>query len=426
MKPKKQVGILCHLTSLPDPNLGENGALKFCDFLEKMGIGVWQMLPLHPPDRFGSPYSSTSAFAGWRGFLSNSEQSVSKNDFRDFCKINSHWLDDYALFNALKKRFNGKAWTEWPEEFRNREDETMNEVWASEKELIDTIRHQQFQFEQEWGCLRETASSSGIRLFGDIPFFVAHDSADVWASPNHFNLDENGGPTHVSGVPPDYFSPTGQRWGTPLYNWPIHKKDGFRWWIKRMKRMFNLFDIVRIDHFRAIDSAWSIPSHHPTAEHGTWEKGPGDEFLQAIISEIHGEIVAEDLGIIPESVSELRKRHGLPGMAILQFATNEKNNPHRPENHTADTVVYTGTHDNDTTVGWGVKPVDETVIEALNSVSNLAVIPLQDILKLGSEARMNTPGTKDGNWSWQCKWDDLNDANIDWFRTAIKDSGRLN
>ena len=426
MIPQKHVGILCHLTSLPDSNLGENGALKFCEFLKKNGIGVWQMLPIHPPDRFGSPYSSTSAFAGWNGFLEDNQQSVSKKDYKIFCEINSHWLDDYALFNALKNRFDGKAWTEWPVEFRNREKNTMNEVLESEEEIIEIIRLQQFQFEQEWMHLRETASASGIRLFGDIPFFVAHDSADVWAAPNHFNLDGNGRPTHVSGVPPDYFSPTGQRWGTPLYNWPIHREDGFNWWKERMKRMFNLFDIVRIDHFRAIDSAWSIPAHHPTAEHGTWEKGPGDDFLQAILSEIQGEIVAEDLGIIPESVTELRKQHRLPGMAILQFATNDKNNPHRPENHTEDTVVYTGTHDNDTTVGWGVKPVDETVKEALNSVSNLAIIPLQDVLKLGSEARMNTPGTKEGNWSWKCKWDDLNDANIDWFRTAIKDSGRLN
>ena len=189
--------------------------------------------------------------------------------------------------------------------------------------------------------------------------------------------------------------------------------------------MFQLFDIVRIDHFRAIDSAWSIPAHHPTAENGSWVNGPGDEFLSEIISSSKGNIVAEDLGIIPESVSELRKRRNLPGMVILQFSNDDDNNPHNLENHTLDTVVYTGTHDNDTTVGWGIKPVDETVIDALNSVSNLAIIPLQDVLKLGSEARMNTPGTKEGNWTWRCKWDDLNEMNTNWFRTAIKQSGRL-
>ena len=273
--------------------------------------------------------------------------------------------------------------------------------------------------------MKEYARIKGIRMYGDIPFFVSHDSADVWACPERFHLNKKGFPTHVSGVPPDYFSQTGQRWGTPLYKWETHKKEGFRWWKNRMNRMFQLFDIVRIDHFRAIDSAWSIPAHHPTAENGSWVNGPGDEFLSEIISSSKGNIVAEDLGIIPESVSQLRKRHNLPGMVILQFSNDDDNNPHNLENHTLDTVVYTGTHDNDTTVGWGIKPVDETVIDALNSVSNLAIIPLQDVLKLGSEARMNTPGTKEGNWSWRCKWDDLNEMNTNWFRTAIKQSGRL-
>ncbi len=423
MSTKKEVGILCHITSLPNPNLGTNGAIQFLDFLEKLGVSVWQVLPIHPPDQHGSPYASSSAFAGWSKLMENSSKVVSKKEIEEYCKQQGEWLEDYAQFRVLKERFEGTSWTEWPLEIRNR---TSLHFSENEIEQIQNIYIEQYLFDYSWSKMKELAKTKGIRIYGDIPFFVSHDSADVWASPERFHLNEKGLPTHVSGVPPDYFSKTGQRWGTPLYNWLVHKEENFRWWKNRMNRMFELFDIVRIDHFRAIDSAWSIPAHHLTAEKGSWVKGPGDDFLSEIISSTNGNIVAEDLGIIPESVIELRKRHNLPGMVILQFSNNDQNNPHNPENHTSDTVVYTGTHDNDTTVGWGVKPVEETVIQALNSVSNLAVIPLQDVLKLGSEARMNTPGTIEGNWSWQCKWDDLTDENVNWFRKAIEDSGRLN
>ena len=423
MSTKKEVGILCHITSLPNPNLGTNGAIQFLEFLEKLGVSVWQVLPIHPPDQYGSPYASSSAFAGWSKLMENSSKEVSKKEIEEYCKQQGEWLEDYAQFRVLKERFEGTSWTEWPLEIRTR---TSLHFSENEIEQIQNIYIEQYLFDYSWSKMKKLAKTKGIRIYGDIPFFVSHDSADVWASPERFHLNEKGLPTHVSGVPPDYFSKTGQRWGTPLYNWLVHKEENFRWWKNRMNRMFELFDIVRIDHFRAIDSAWSIPAHHLTAENGSWIKGPGDDFLSEIISSTNGNIVAEDLGIIPESVIELRKRHNLPGMVILQFSNNDQNNPHNPENHTSDTVVYTGTHDNDTTVGWGVKPVEETVVEALNSVSNLAVIPLQDVLKLGSEARMNTPGTIEGNWSWQCKWDNLTDENVNWFRKAIEDSGRLN
>jgi 4-alpha-glucanotransferase len=426
MANEKEVGILCHLTSLPNSNLGEDGAIRFCEFLNELGVTVWQMLPLHPPDQYGSPYSSSSAFAGWEGYLHNEEKKVDLEDFKEFKKINSFWLDDFALFKTLKMKFNNEPWSKWPLDFRNKNPQAISQILDEQKEKINSIKIEQYLFDKNWNRFHNVASNLGIRLFGDIPFFVSHDSADVWASPNRFELEPNGQPTHVSGVPPDYFSPTGQRWGTPLYRWESHKSEEYKWWKNRMKRMFQLFDIVRIDHFRAIDSAWSIPAHHPTAEYGSWVKGPGSEFLEEIIPTINGEIVAEDLGIIPKSVSKLREKYGLPGMAILQFANEDKNNPHRPENHTKDTVVYTGTHDNDTTVGWGKKPLQDTMMEALNSVANLAIFPLQDILGLGTEARMNTPGTVEGNWSWRFNWDDLENEKIEWFKEAARDSGRLN
>ena len=423
MSTKKEVGILCHLTSLPETNLGEDGAMQFLKFLKQMGVSVWQMLPLHPPDSHGSPYASSSAFASWEDFLPKVEENISESEITEFYEENKDWIEDYALFQVLKDRHNGAPWTEWSEECRTRTD-----LKLDSHEIIHfrNICSQQARFNHAWKRLRQKAASMDIQLYGDLPFFVSHDSADVWAAPHRFHLDENGQPTHVSGVPPDYFSETGQRWGTPLYKWESHKREDFDWWKRRMKRMFELFDLVRIDHFRAFEAAWSIPAHHPTAEHGQWVEGPGNELLEAIIDICPSGIIAEDLGIIPQSVHEMRRKHRIPGMAVLQFSNDAVVNPHHPGNLTEDTVVYTGTHDNDTTVGWGVKPVEETVIQALNSVSNLAVIPLQDILKLGSEARMNTPGTKEGNWSWQFKWDDINEANIDWFRTAIKDSGRLN
>ena len=422
MLSQKQVGILCHITSLPNPNLGKNGAIRFLELLNQLGVSVWQVLPIHPPDEYGSPYASSSAFAGWVNLLEDISKEVSTKEIKNYCKQQGEWLEQFAQFRVLKERFQETPWTEWPQEFRTR-----NNLKFSENELqkIQKIYKEQYLFDKSWSMMKECARVNGIRIYGDIPFFVSHDSADVWSCPERFHLNQKGFPTHVSGVPPDYFSETGQKWGTPLYRWETHKKEGFRWWKNRMKRMFQLFDIVRIDHFRAIDSAWSIPAHHPTAEKGSWVKGPGNEFLSEIISSTKGDIVAEDLGIIPESVSELRKRHNLPGMAILQFSNNDEKNPHNLENHTPDTVVYTGTHDNDTTVGWGIKPVDETVIDALNSVSNLAIIPLQDVLKLGSEARMNTPGTKEGNWAWRFKWDDLDEINTNWFRIAIRESGRL-
>tara|TARA_B100000902_G_scaffold34549_1_gene41550 strand:+ start:8447 stop:9712 length:1266 start_codon:yes stop_codon:yes gene_type:complete len=419
MSVKKQVGILCHLTSLPEPHIGNEGAIRFLKLLEQMGVSVWQMLPLHPPDPHGSPYASSSAFACWDNFLPIIEKNITESEVNEFCKEQHDWIEDYALFQVLKERFNGDPWIEWPEACRTR---TNLELDKNEMMRFREICTQQARFNRAWKRLRESASSMDIRLYGDLPFFVSHDSADVWAAPHRFHLDEFGHPTHVSGVPPDYFSETGQRWGTPLYKWEVHKDEAFSWWKRRIERMFELFDLVRIDHFRAFDAAWSIPADHSTAEHGIWEKGPGDDLLKILMDISPRGIIAEDLGIIPKSVENLRKQHGIPGMAVLQFANEDSGNPHSPENHRENMVVYTGTHDNDTTVGWGEKPVEEMIITAMQSPAFLCIIPLQDVLKLGSEARMNTPGTTKHNWKWEFEWDDLNSPYVEWFKETVSES----
>ncbi|HIA24678.1 MAG TPA: 4-alpha-glucanotransferase, partial [Candidatus Poseidoniales archaeon] len=284
---------------------------------------------------------------------------------------------------------------------------------------------EQFIINVDWGQLRNTADECGVSLFGDLPFFVAHDSADVWANQHLFKLEASGAPSVVAGVPPDYFSPDGQKWGTVLYDWDAHREEDFAWWKARTARIFEMFDLVRIDHFRALDSAWEIPAHHPTAKNGQWVQGPQTELLEAILEVAPAEkIVAEDLGIIPQSVVELRKENGISGMAVLHFANDDVDNPHNPENHTEDMVVYTGTHDNDTTVGWGGKPVRDLIQEALNSPATLAIIPLQDVMGLGSEARMNTPGTKSGNWSWQFQWPEIDAETVIRFSEMVSQSKR--
>jgi 4-alpha-glucanotransferase len=347
------------------------------------------------------------------------------NELDRWVKANLHWLEDWALFSVLKEGFEGRPWTEWPSRIREREPEAIAEI---KEDLVDQMSgwmREQFVFQADWDSLRYCSEKYGVELFGDLPFFLAHDSADVWANQHLFLLEESGAPAVVAGVPPDYFSKEGQRWGTVHYNWDAHRAEGFAWWKSRMTRMFELFDIVRIDHFRAIDSAWAIPAHHPTAEHGEWVRGPGDELLEAILEvSPKGGLVAEDLGIIPDSVVEMRKRHGLPGMAVLQFTNDDSGNPHNPENHTADMVVYTGTHDNDTSVGWGKKPVKEMITTALESPAELAIIPLQDVMRLGSDARMNTPGIQEGNWEWKFDWEDLDDAQLLWFGQQVYGSGR--
>lgn len=402
----QNVGVLCHITSLPN---GLEDGERFIDYIVNYGANAWQMLPITPPDEHGSPYASPSAFAAW--------DNLGKSDQVDLSE-ESYWLEDWLLYEKIKEKFDGKPWFEWPEEYRDRHPSALVSITTDAKE--------QSRFMGRWKEVQEYARSKDVSLIGDLPIFVAHDSADVWAHRELFLLDSDGMPEVVAGVPPDYFSEDGQKWGTVLYDWDAHRSENWRWWRERMARMMRQFDIVRIDHFRGFHSAWAIPASDENARNGEWLEGPKDELISALIEVCgnHECIIAEDLGIIPKEVTELRKRHNLQGMSVLQFAfdDNNKDNPHKPENITSDRVVYTGTHDNDTTLGWWtekqrkrLKPYmknGETVCQTMirlarESPANLAIIPLQDILELGSEARMNTPGTAHGNWSWKFTWADL-------------------
>lgn len=363
-----------------------------------------------------------------------------KADWMQFCEEESKWLEDYTLFAALKKEHGGGPWIHWPEPLRLREPTALS---AARKKHSAEIKHSkilQFLFFHQWHSLREDARKRGISLIGDIPIFVAHDSADVWCHPELFFLDPNGSPTVIAGVPPDYFSATGQRWGNPLYQWDIHEKDGFSWWIDRLRSTFRLYDIVRIDHFRGFESYWEIPAQELTAIHGRWVKGPGRKLFDAAHRALGPlPILAEDLGVITPEVDALRDELGFSGMRILQFAFGDGPQPEsfRPESYPSNCAVYTGTHDNDTTVGWyrsepgkdSTRNADQISREqhnvrrylssdgsqihwdliglALRSHANTAIYPLQDVLGLGSTARMNIPGREQGNWSWRFQWEQL-------------------
>ncbi len=456
---RRRTGILLHPTSLPGP--GETGTLgaeahRFLDFLQAAGMGLWQTLPLTPPHDDGSPYQALSSFAGdprlldpapvveW-GWLNREETAAADwrlrafegfmraggpllHDYLAFRVRQVHWLDDFARFLVLHRRFQ-RAWSDWPPPYRDREPEALERLEREEESALEQIRFEQFLFQRQWLALRHAANARGILLFGDLPIFVAHDSADVWAHRELFLLDETGRPLEVAGVPPDYFSATGQRWGNPLYDWDALAARGFDWWIERLRAQLVLFDLVRIDHFRGFQAYWAIPAEAPTAASGHWVEGPGAAFFQALEQHFGSNLplVAEDLGIITAEVEALRDQFGLPGMKILQFAfDSDAANPYLPHNHRADAVVYTGTHDNDTTLGWWVG-LDEDrrrrvqdylghpaeampwplIRAALASVCRLAVIPFQDALALGSEARMNTPGTTEGNWRWRFRWEQV-------------------
>lgn len=444
----RRAGILLHPTSLPGPHgtLGKS-AHAFIDSLHQCGITLWQMLPLGPTHADGSPYQSLSSHAGdprlicreslvEEGLLDEPEQPVTsalitflrraspseRQAYAFFLAREADWLDDYALFMALREAHGRIGWFDWPEAIRRREPESLEAARLGLSEAIHGIAFEQFIFFHQWAALREHARARGVLLFGDIPIYVAHDSAEVWACPELFTLDEHGRATEVAGVPPDYFSATGQRWGNPLYRWERHAADGFAWWKARFATQLKMFDLVRIDHFRGLEAYWSIPAACETAIDGRWVRAPGDELLTAL-RERFGDlpVVAEDLGIITDEVTALRQKHGLPGMRILQFAFDGgADNPYLPHNHTQDSVVYTGTHDNDTTLGWwhgldedsrqhvldylgeSTEPMPWALIRlALESVANLAILPLQDLLELDGEARMNTPGTATGNWTWR-------------------------
>lgn len=477
---RRRSGVLLHPTSLPGPyGSGDLGvhAGYFVDWLKSAGQSIWQMLPLGGVGEGHSPYMSDSAFAGnpalidledlvqqgwldavdlqadpafetrhvlfdvvipWRlqrmerasqRFAEHSkENSVLAEEFAAFRKRHDHWLADYALFKAISERHAGMAWNEWPRALARREPAALA---AARRELRARIDHWcfvQWCFDRQWQRLRKQANDQGISLFGDVPIFVALHSADVWSRPELFQLDEQGRPDAVAGVPPDYFSPTGQRWGNPLYAWASHAAQGYDWWIARMRRVLELVDEVRIDHFRGFAAYWRIPADATDATTGKWIPGPGSEFF-ATLSRALGRlpVVAEDLGIITPDVTALRRRCGLPGMTVLQFAWDgDPANAYLPHHHERDTVVYTGTHDNDTTHGWWQSLDDATrqrvchyfggatrdgpqwlMRAALASVADTAVLPMQDILGPPHGVRMNTPGAASGCWQWRFDWSDV-------------------
>ena len=384
MRLGRSSGILLHPTSLPNGVLDEH-AYRFVDWLAAAGQRWWQVLPLGPPEGLtSSPYMSPSAFAGSPELVASRRARVPRADADAFRAENSYWIDD----------------------------------WIDHGGTLDD----QVRFEREWGALRAYAAARDVRLFGDIPIYVSLGGSDHRAHPTLFRSDE------VAGVPPDVFSKTGQLWGNPLYDWPAMRADGYRWWIERLRRMFGLVDLTRIDHFRGFVSYWAVPARNRTAVRGRWLRGPGIDLFHALTAALGDlPLVAEDLGVITEPVVRLRHELGLPGMAVLQFASAaDPTNPHLPQNHEEHSVVYTGTHDNDTTLGWWESLTDEerawteldparpawSLIEvAWSSRPALAIAPLQDVLELGGEARMNRPGTEQGNWHWRFSPDALTDDN---------------
>lgn len=471
-------GILLHPTSFPSPfGIGDLGscAYEFVDFLEQAGQHLWQILPLTHTGYGDSPYQSFSAFAGqpllislshlsklglleefelqncpvtdeehidygviipwkqalfrlaYQRFMTKTPDAHLKEDFISFCRENDFWLDDYALFMACKDSNDGKSWLEWADEYRLPTPETKASLQEKLAENIDYYRFLQFIFFTEWKDLKKYANEHGVKIIGDIPIFVSMDSADVWANQHLFQLDTKGFPLAVAGVPPDYFSATGQLWGNPLYQWDAHEKEGFAWWIARIKSQLANLDILRIDHFRGFEAYWSVPYGEDTAIHGQWVKAPGIELFSAIQDALGEDlpIIAEDLGLITDEVNALRERFHFPGMKVLQFAFDSTGEgdylPHRFRS--PECVCYTGTHDNDTTCGWyrtlapdckkklqlytATEPgqnISRGMIRiCLGSIAAYAVCPLQDVLALGSEARMNTPGVAAGNWNWRYK-----------------------
>lgn len=475
----KYAGVLCHISSLPSGDLGAD-AFRFADFLHDIGASIWQTLPLNLPHDDGSPYQCLSAHAGNPAFISldglvemgllkqqelpalqtnkykgfgraylafkSLKSTKYKSAYQDFVRHNAGWLHDFASYLVLREKFHHASWNTWPEPYKNRQAAAMAEVKAQYAHEIALIKFTQFLFFFQWHALKTYANQLGIAMFGDIPIFVAYDSADVWAKPQLFKLDTDRNMQVVAGVPPDYFSQTGQRWGNPHYDWQAMKSQRFSWWLARMRTQEKMFDLVRIDHFRGLEAAWEIPANEPTAVNGAWVEAPGDALLQAISSNFPKiKLIAEDLGVITPEVDALRKKYQLPGMKILQFAFGGgDDNPYLPENIEQNSVVYTGTHDNDTTLGWYQQLDTHTkqhvqskagssltmpqalVYLALETKASTAIIPMQDILGLGAEARMNVPGTADGNWQWRFNWSQLSLEHRNFMRQSIQKTGRAN
>ncbi|MBV9830166.1 MAG: 4-alpha-glucanotransferase [Marmoricola sp.] len=454
----RRAGVLLHITSLPSGRVGPE-AYEFVDFLASAGCTVWQVLPLVPVhDGDGSSYNSVSSMAGnprlideqqRAEFGMRSEHELSEDQraqYDAWCVVNADWLDPYAEFVVLRELQGDVPWQEWEPELRDRDDAAIGRALGPHLERLNEVRLEQWVFDEQWRALTTYAASRGVLLFGDLPIFVAPDSADVWASRELFQLDDQGRPLTVTGVPPDYFAADGQRWNNPHYDWDRMAEDGYAWWRRRIARQRELFDLVRIDHFRGFEAAWHVPVDAPTAREGHWVKGPGRAVLDALVEEAgEGTLVAEDLGVITPEVERLRIEAGLPGMKVLQFAFDgSPDNPHLPEQHREQSVVYTGTHDNDTTVGWWsslheptreevrrhlldpTEPMPWALVRlAFSSVARLAVVPAQDLLALGSESRMNTPGTDTGNWSWRAPEDAFEERLAGPLRSMVADANRL-
>jgi len=461
---KKQAGVLLHPTSLPNAD-GKSGQLNdqawlFLDWMEKSGLSIWQMLPLTQTHDDLSPYQAVSAFAMNPALLPDDWlQHFNKVAFALYLANPPHWLEDYAVFMAIKDKQAGKCWADWPDELKFRDEAALSEFANQHQQQIELLKKQQFVLSVIWKKLKKQANKKGIQLFGDMPIFVAYDSADVWANPTQFKLDENLNPTVVTGVPPDYFSETGQRWGNPHYNWQQMLADDFSWWKKRMQTALSQFDLIRIDHFRGLEACWEIDAAEETAINGTWVKSPGQALLESLQKDFPNlPVIAEDLGIITEEVVALKQQFNLPGMSVLQFGFNGlPDNPHSLYEQVENSVTYTGTHDNDTSVGWfeslddGAKhwvmeqllaisnaKVSELslnqehfkimpwplIIAAFNTVANRVIVPMQDFLMLDAKHRMNVPGIAEGNWGWQFSWSQVSKGLEDDIHSLIVQSGR--
>jgi 4-alpha-glucanotransferase len=485
----RESGILLPVASLPSKyGIGafSKDAYQFIDMLRAANQKYWQILPLGPTGYGDSPYQSFSTFAGNPYFIDLEtlayEGSLTKEDceaydfgrddryidyekiylsrfkilgtayertypgiknsceFKKFIESNAYWLDDYALYMSVKNHFASRSWSEWDRDFRLRKETAIEKFKSEYEHEINFFKFIQFKFDEQWSKLKLYANKNGIKIIGDIPIYVAYDSSDAWTHPELFQFDEDKKPVAVAGCPPDSFSPTGQLWGSPLYDWDYHKKTSYEWWIKRIAYCFKLYDVVRVDHFRGFDRYYSIPYGAPTAENGTWKTGPGYDIFKEIGRRLGKlDIIAEDLGFLTSSVSKLVKRTGFPGMKILQFAFDPRENAdYLPHNYDKNCVVYTGTHDNETILGWydnlddnhkkfvrdyldidsnQEKDINWKFIRlAFSSVANLAIIPLQDYLGLGNEARINKPSTVGNNWKWRLLEGELTDGLIEKIR----------
>ncbi|MFH1877184.1 MAG: 4-alpha-glucanotransferase [Candidatus Omnitrophota bacterium] len=495
---KRASGILLHITSLFSKygigDLGP-GAFRFADFLDSAGQSFWQILPLNPviPGSGYSPYFSSSAFAGNPLLISPEvlleEKAVSgdglgaapdfpegevdygtvsaykmkvldaaydnfmktgnKDEYEAFCSANSAWLDDFTLFCALKEASRGKVWSEWPEKLRDRDAKALKKAREKYSDCIGKEKFFQYLFNKQWFALKNYCNGRGIKIIGDLPIYVSYDSADVWVNPSIFKLDENRVPYAVSGVPPDYFSETGQLWNNPVYRWDVLKETGYRWWIERFKNTFSRFDMVRIDHFRGLVQYWEVPAGEETAVNGAWRDVPVHDFFDTLLKNIPGfPVIAEDLGIITPDVNEVKDHYGFPGMKVLLFAFGENNpaHPYLPHNYGENCIVYTGTHDNNTLTGWirneageedkkrlsryldkeiRLNEVNWDMIRlAMMSVARYAIFPVQDILGLGSGARMNQPSEPFGNWKWRLRAGQPGQEHLEKLRGLTETYGR--